>query len=50
MTEHLTCKKCGYKFAASSVALMAGAVDCPNCGIPHADKYSPHIPTIPKKD
>ena len=48
MTEQLTCKKCGYKFAASTIELMAGVVDCPRCGIPHANKYSPHIRTLDK--
>jgi predicted nucleic acid-binding Zn-ribbon protein len=48
MTEYLTCKICGQKFGCSTIELMAGVVDCPNCGIPHANKYSPHIKTTDK--
>lgn len=48
MTQYLTCKRCGYKFACSTIELMAGIVDCPQCGIPHANKYRPHIKTTDK--
>lgn len=40
MTTYLQCKKCGYKFACSTIEYMAGIMDCPKCGVPHADKYN----------
>jgi hypothetical protein len=40
MTTYLQCKKCGFKFAVSTIEYLAGEIDCPNCGVPHADKYS----------
>jgi DNA-directed RNA polymerase subunit RPC12/RpoP len=43
MTVYLTCKKCGYKFGASTIEYMAEVVDCPRCGVPRADLYCPHI-------
>jgi len=48
MSEHLTCKICGFKFVCSTIELMAGIVDCPQCGIPHADKYNPRIMSTDK--
>jgi len=39
MTTYLTCTKCGYKFAVSTTAYLAGELVCPGCGIDMLGNY-----------
>jgi predicted Zn-ribbon and HTH transcriptional regulator len=33
MSVHLICKKCGHKFAASTMEYLSGKLKCPKCDI-----------------
>jgi uncharacterized paraquat-inducible protein A len=43
LTSYLTCKKCGCKFAISTMQYLSGDFECPRCGIPHADKFNEQV-------